>query len=106
MIAAEVALDNLQLLRPQVEAMGRERDRLFSELQKIRGLSPIPSAANFFAVKTEIPPQELFEELYARGILIRDVSKAPLLSEYVRISVGTPEENETLIAALKDICER
>jgi histidinol-phosphate aminotransferase len=106
LIAAEVALDNLHLLKPQVEAMLRERERLFSELQQIKGLSPVPSAANFFAVKTAIPPQELFEELHARGILIRDVSKAPMLSEYVRISVGTPEENDTLVAALKDICER
>jgi histidinol-phosphate aminotransferase len=45
----------------------------------------------------------LFETLHARGILIRDVSKAPMLSEYVRISVGTPEENDRLIDALKEI---
>jgi histidinol-phosphate aminotransferase len=105
-IAAEVALDNLQLLRPQVEAMMRERERLFSELQQIKGLWPVPSAANFFVVRTAVPPKELFEELHARGILIRDVSKAPMLSEYVRISVGTPEENNTLVAALKEIFER
>jgi histidinol-phosphate aminotransferase len=106
MIAAEVALEKLDLLMPQVEAMRRESERLFSELQQIKGLAPIPSAANFFAVRTAIPPKELFEELLARSILIRDVSKAPMLSEYVRISVGTPEENDALIAALKEICER
>ena len=38
-----------------------------------------------------------------RGILIRDVSKAPMLGEYVRISVGAPEENDKLIDALKEI---
>ncbi|MBO0721309.1 MAG: histidinol-phosphate transaminase [Blastocatellia bacterium] len=103
MIAAEVALDNLQLLLPQVEAMQRERERLFYELVKIKGLSPVPSAANFFAVRTSIPPQDLFKEMYARDILIRDVSKAPMLSEYVRISVGTPAENDALLAALKEI---
>jgi histidinol-phosphate/aromatic aminotransferase/cobyric acid decarboxylase-like protein len=103
MTAAEVALENLHLLRPLVEKMQRERDRLFAELQKIRGLEPVPSAANFFCVKTAILPKELFETLHARGILIRDVSKAPMLSEYVRISVGAPEENDKLIAALKEI---
>jgi histidinol-phosphate aminotransferase len=103
MTAAEVALENLRLLRPLVEKMQSERNRLFAELQKIEGLSPVPSAANFFCVKTRIPPQELFEALYARGILIRDVSKAPMLSEYVRISVGTPEENDILIAAMKEL---
>ena len=54
-------------------------------------------------MKTAIPPKELFEALHARGILIRDISKAPMLSEYVRISVGTPEENSRLIAALKEL---
>ncbi|MGH9938626.1 MAG: pyridoxal phosphate-dependent aminotransferase, partial [Blastocatellia bacterium] len=106
MTAAEVALEKLQLLRPLVEKMQSERNRLFAELQKIKGLSPVPSAANFFCVKTTIPPKELFEALYARGILIRDISKAPMLSEYVRISVGTPEENTRLVAALKEIFKR
>ncbi|HKC86728.1 MAG TPA: histidinol-phosphate transaminase [Blastocatellia bacterium] len=103
MTAAEVALENLHLLRPLVEKIQSERNRLFAELQKIRGLAPVPSAANFFCVKTAISPKELFEALYARGILIRDVSQAPMLSEYVRISVGTPEENDRLLAALKEL---
>src|SRR5215813_6830651 len=103
MTAAEVALDKIHLLRPLVEKMQKERDRLFVELGKIRGIEPVPSAANFFCVKTAISPKELFEALYARGILIRDVSQAPMLSEYVRISVGTPEENDRLLAALKEL---
>jgi histidinol-phosphate aminotransferase len=106
MTAAEVALENLHMLRPLVEKIQRERDRLFTEVRKIRGLSPVPSAANFFCVKTVIPPKELFDDLYARGILIRDISKAPMLSEYVRISVGTPEENNKLIAALREIFDQ
>src|SRR5262245_61424581 len=103
MTAAEVALEKLHLLQPLVEKMQNERNRLFAELQKIKGLFPVPSAANFFCVKTAIPPKELFETLHSRGILIRDVSKAPMLSEYVRISVGTPEENDRLMAALKEL---
>ncbi len=103
MMAAEVALDNLHLLRPLVEAMRGEQRRLFTALQTIPGLQPVPSAANFFAVKTAIPPKDLFAALHARGILIRDVSSAPLLSEYVRISVGTPDENDALLTALREI---
>ncbi len=101
--AAEVAIEKSAALRPLVEMMASERDRLFAELKQVKGLSPVPSAANFFIVRTSLPPKQLFEALHARGILIRDVSKAPLLSEYVRISVGTPEENDQLIAALKEI---
>ncbi len=104
MTAAEVALEKIHLLEPLVEQMRSEHDRLFAELQKFDGvLMPVSSAANFFAVKTVIPPKELFEALHARGILIRNVSSAPMLENYVRISVGTPEENDRLIAALKEI---
>jgi len=103
MMAAETALDHLEKLHPLVKAIQREATRLFNELQKINGLSPVPSAANFFCVRTAIPPKQLYEALYARGILIRDVSKAPMLSEYVRITAGTPQENDKLIAALKEI---
>ena len=102
-IAAEVALERIHLFEPLVEKIKRERKRLFDALQSIQGLSPVPSAANFFAVRTSIPPKQLFEELRARGILIRDVSSAPMLSEYVRISVGTPEQNDKLLSALREL---
>jgi histidinol-phosphate aminotransferase len=72
-------------------------------LQTIKGLRPVPSAANFFVVKTVLPPSELFDALVQRGLLIRDVSKAPMLANYVRISVGTPEENDRLLTALREI---
>ena len=63
----------------------------------------MPSAANFFIVRTKIPPAELVAALVEFGLLIRDVSSAPMLSDYVRISVGTPEENDRLLAALHEI---
>ncbi len=103
MTAAEVALDRRELLQPLVAAMADERDRLFADLQRIDGLQPFPSAANFFAVKTRIAPERLFAELLKRGFLIRDISKSPMLSGFVRISVGTPDENNRLIAALREI---
>jgi histidinol-phosphate aminotransferase len=103
MTAAEVALEQQHLLKPLVEAMQRERERLFAELQTIGGLQPVPSTANFFAIKTALPPKELFGQLHARGILIRNVSSAPMLQDYVRISVGTPEENDKLLAALREL---
>lgn len=105
-MAAEVTLEHRDALRPLVEAMAGERDRLFAELEKIPGLRPVPSTANFFVVETAMPPSRLFNALLEHGFLIRDVSKAPLLSNYVRISVGTPEENDKLIAALREIFQQ
>jgi histidinol-phosphate aminotransferase len=106
LITAETALDHIHLLRPLVEQMKSEQRRLFTELSKINGLAPVASAANFFTVRTRIAPKELFTELHVRGILIRDISSAPMLSDCVRISVGTPEDNDKLINALKEIFQQ
>lgn len=102
--AAEVALEMYETeLRPTVETIIRERDKLFIELQKIEGLQLVPSRANFFVVKTRIEPKRVFKELLARGILVRDVSAYPMLKDYFRLSVGAPAENELLLAALREI---
>ncbi|MFZ4986104.1 MAG: histidinol-phosphate transaminase [Blastocatellia bacterium] len=103
MIAAEVTLEREAELKPLVTAMAAEKSRLLAALAKIPGLAPVPSAANFLVTATSIPPPQLFTELLGRGFLIRDISQAPLLSNYVRISVGTPAENTGLIEALTAI---
>jgi histidinol-phosphate aminotransferase len=103
MAAAEAALERFDLLRPLIDTITGERERLLAELQSIQGLTPVPSSANFMLVRTALPPKQLFEALHARDILVRDVSKYPMLADYVRISVGSPEENDRLIAALREI---
>jgi histidinol-phosphate aminotransferase len=105
MAAAEVAVERYdELLRPLVETLIRERERLIPAVAAIEGLEPYPSHANFFVVRTRrLAPRDLFDALVARGILVRDVSRYPMLSEFLRISVGTPAENDALLAALADV---
>ncbi|MBI3653529.1 MAG: histidinol dehydrogenase [Acidobacteria bacterium] len=102
-MAAEVACEKYELIQPTVDKIISERERLFIELQKIDGLEVVPSHANFMLAKTPLKPKALFEKLLERDILVRDVSKYPMLAEYVRISVGSPTENDKLIAALKEV---
>ena len=45
----------------------------------------------------------MWEALYARGILVRDFSHAPMLENCLRVSVGTEEENNEFLAALREI---
>lgn len=101
--AAEVALEHIERFRPPIEAVLRERERLGRELCAIDGIKVYPSEANFFLVETPGEPRALFEALYSRGILIRDVSSYPMLSKCLRISVGTREENDRLLAALRGL---
>jgi histidinol-phosphate aminotransferase len=103
-IAAEVSLEMfVARLQPLVEAIRAERNRLYLELGAIPGLVPVQSQANFMVVRSSIEPKLVFAELLKRNILIRDVSGYPMLNDYFRVSVGTPEENDLLIDGLREI---
>ncbi len=102
--AAEVAVELYEdELRPLVRRICAERVRLYGELSHIAGLAPVSSRANFMVVRSSIDPRQVFAELLRRDILIRDVSSYPMLRDYFRVSVGTPEENDLLLSALREI---
>lgn len=101
-IAAEVAVENYESeLRPLVKQIIAERDRLFEELSRLDSVTPVASKGNFMVVKSATDPARMFTDLLKEDILIRDVSNYPMLSEYFRFSIGTPEENDKLSAAIR-----
>ena len=106
-VSQAVALVALEMyeseLKPLIERITRERERLYREMKKIEGLTPAPSEANFMVVRTSLEPRFVFKELLLRDILVRDVSSYPMLKDYFRVSVGTPAENDLLLAALREI---
>ena len=104
-IAAQVAIEQFESsLQPLIDLVCAERERLFNGLTEIEGLEPVRSRANFMIVRSAISPRRVFDELLQRDILIRDVSSYPQLTDYFRVSVGTPEENNQLLDALREIC--
>jgi histidinol-phosphate aminotransferase len=105
--AAEVSVEMYDAeLRPRVARIVEERGRLFDGLRNIEGLSPVPSSANFMVVRSTIEPRRVYDELLERhGVLIRDVSGYPMLKDYFRVSVGTPDENDRLLRGLRQIFE-
>src|ERR1051326_280214 len=63
-IAAEVAMENYEReLGPLVQQILSERDRLFAELSRIDGLTPVESEANFILVKSAAEPKRIFADL-------------------------------------------
>jgi len=54
---------------------------LFAELNRIEGLEPVSSHANFMVVESRIDPKQVFVELLRGDILVRDVSGYPMLNE-------------------------
>ncbi len=80
-----------------------ERERLAAALKSL-GLPALPSQSNFLLAKATRPSAaDLYESLKARKILVRYFN-SPGLDDRLRITVGTPEQNNALIAALKDLC--
>ena len=79
-----------------------ERTNTTDELGR-RGFTVFDSATNFlFATTDRMPCVEIFEKLRARGILIRHFN-APRISDYLRITIGTPEQMQRFFAALDEI---
>ena len=61
----------------------------------------LPSDANFFLLELlQANPKAVFDALLRRGVLVRDVTSYPRLSRCLRVSVGSPEENEAFLHAL------
>jgi histidinol-phosphate aminotransferase len=105
-MAAIAALDERALLQERVDRLVRDRDELFRRLAHVPGVRPYPSRANFILFELEdAEPKAVFEEIYQRGVLVRDVSSAPRLSRCLRVSVGSDAENEAFLEALRHALE-
>lgn len=103
--AAQVACERYDLLKPQIDVIVAERGRVLAALDATGRVKPVPSAANFILARTPHPPRKIFDGLLARDILIRDVSRYPMLANYFRLSVGSPQENNRLLTALDEVME-
>jgi histidinol-phosphate aminotransferase len=90
----------LAATRMQVAEVIAERERLAMALAARAGVLRVwPSAANFLLVEFSDPGGAL-ERCHAAGLLVRDLRHAPTLRQALRISVGTPAQNDRLLASL------
>ena len=82
------------------------REALAADLAALPGVRVYPSRANFILFELQRhDPKRVFEELYARGVLVRDVTAYPRLERCLRVSVGTEDENAALLRALRESLE-
>lgn len=89
----------------RVRTLVSERHRLAEALARLPGLTVYPSGANFLLVRPDGDGRALWEGLVARGVLVRDFSRWPRLEDCLRITVGTPEENDRCVAAIRETME-
>jgi len=101
---AAAALEGQDWMRANAETIRAERDRIARRLDDL-GFDVTPSQANFLLARVPDGEAETcYRWLKARGILVR-YWNLPRLADKVRITVGTPEENDALLAALEKRCE-
>ncbi|MGV7208287.1 histidinol-phosphate transaminase [Oxalobacteraceae bacterium A2-2] len=98
--AAEFALDHLDVLDRQAEALRGARAILADALGKIHGVAVFPSAANFILIRVA-DADDTYAKLLSHKVLIKNVSKMhTVLANCLRITVSTPEENSAFLDAL------
>jgi histidinol-phosphate aminotransferase len=101
MVAALATFEDLEAVQANVDRLIEERERLGEALMDVAWLDPLPSDTNFVLIRVKgRDPHAVVDGLARQGILIRAFS-SPAMAEYVRISVGRPEQNDALIRALR-----
>ena len=99
--AALATLEDVEQAMARVRLLIDERERLYARLLEIPALQPHPSSANYILCHVRGRTlDELRDAMEARGILLRYYGRGAL-ADCIRISVGTPAQNDAVIAALQ-----
>lgn len=96
--AGLAALDCADAMTSHVPEVRAERQRVSSALTQV-GSRVWPSQGNFVLFDAGV--DDLFTRLRARGVLVRDFSATPRLGKALRVTIGTPAENDAFLAALR-----
>lgn len=103
--AAVITLQHLPAAEKRISKIIEQRNWLFDELVQLPGLNPYPTQANFILCKVlDGSARQIWEKLRKQGILIRYFDK-PGLSDHIRVSIGTEEQNQYLLSTLKGLLE-
>lgn len=125
LMVAKTVYDNKQLYKEQFKLIRQEREKMSAYLEKL-GFMVYPSGANFVCCKAkeelasklaeqyaskyeaglqgqEAAGKHIFKYLLENGILVADFTNQPALEGCLRISIGTPEENNIILAKLTEL---
>ncbi len=104
-IAGCELLKERTIMEKQIAILCRNREELREQLKRKLDIDTPEAYANFVLLKyRDLSAEELYKELLKQGVLVR-LFPEEVLRGYLRVTVGTSEENEILIKALKDIAE-
>ncbi|MCH8930490.1 MAG: histidinol-phosphate transaminase [Proteobacteria bacterium] len=99
--AARAAMKDQAHLQRSVALNNEQRDLVAAGLKEL-GLRFVPSVANFILVDVDRPAMPVYEDLLRQGVIVRPVGNYGL-PEHLRISIGTAEQNQRLLQALRQV---
>lgn len=101
---ARAALAQRAVFQNHVQVTIAERERVRSLMLEIPGVSVFPSVTNFLLFRTDRSAKLIYEGLRERSVLIRQVEQSsPLLAGCLRVSIGSPAENDLFVRALRQV---
>lgn len=103
--AGVVALGFSAEMESRVAHLVEERERLFAALGALDRVTVFPSGANFLAFRIDGNAHTVWQSLVDRGIVVRDFSRWARVEGCLRVTMGTPEENNAFLAALGEVLE-
>ncbi|MDD3839334.1 MAG: histidinol-phosphate transaminase [Clostridia bacterium] len=101
-IVASLILDEEQANKEKIKNILEQREYLYNELKKLKGIKVFESKANFILFKTD-KEIELDGFLQHKGILVRSFKGSALLDNCYRVTVGTKDQNQEFLQVIKDI---
>lgn len=102
--AALAALDDQEFVQRSVQTNEEGKRYLYQAFEKM-GLEYIPTHTNFIMVNVEKNSVEVFKALLQKGVIIRSGDIFDM-DNWIRVTIGTPEQNMRLIEALKEVLKR
>jgi histidinol-phosphate aminotransferase len=101
-IRALERLDNMNVIQSEIKAIIGQRSELLKVLLDVKYVEKIyPTEANFILIKVD-DANKRYNDLIAKGIVIRNRTTQPLCDNCLRLTIGTEEENKKLIEALRN----
>jgi histidinol-phosphate aminotransferase len=101
-LAGTIALDFRAEMEKRVASLVEERGRIFAALAATEGIEVWPSGANFLLFRVDRDAHDLWKRLLAHDVLVRDFSSWPRVEGCLRVTIGTPAENDAFLGALQE----
>jgi len=100
-VGAAAAIDDVEYFKATIQKVIQSREVLVNEMRSL-GFEVLPSAANFiFARHPKYGGKELMSALRERSVIVRHFN-SPRIAEFLRITIGNPDQNAVLVKALKE----